>query len=81
MSDGGHSAGGTEHHMTMESLEVVRKDISLKNRSLVGENREVLEKQMSEYVCSCGERFDVGRDARDHLLSLQPDSDQEGDDD
>jgi len=68
----------TEHTMTAESVEVVEQEIHLKNRSLVGRNREVVRKPICEYTCSCGERFQSGRDARDHLLSKQPDSDPRG---
>jgi len=70
------SKNDAEHEMKLESMEVVEKDIQLKNRSLVGKNREVLEKVTREYVCSCGERFEIGRDARDHLLSARTGTDQ-----
>lgn len=57
-----------EHQMRLESMELVEKDIELKNRSLVGKDRRVLHERKSEYVCSCGERFDTGVNARNHLL-------------
>lgn len=61
---------GTEHLMHRSAIVLERKEIELSYPGLVSKNREVLKETQNEYECSCGESFEVGRDAYEHLLDV-----------